>query len=170
MMDVKGWIDDDGIEARRPDAPPGLFLSRKGAWYHDGDRVGHHGLEGLLWRSIARDVEGRLIVTTGRDVLPFVAEDAPLLIKTIVRGGTAHDVKLVLADGSEEPLAARPLLIDDEGRLRCAVKGGRFWALCARSATQLLMELVDDDGRIATPTGSCALTSTGPRDWSLPPT
>jgi hypothetical protein len=71
-------------EAFRADAPPGLFYSRHGDWFHDGDWVGHAGLSALLCRSVARAEpsleapEGALIVTTGRDVLPFLSEDAPL--------------------------------------------------------------------------------------------
>jgi hypothetical protein len=163
-MDV---IDDDGIEARRADAPPGLFLSRRGAWYHDGDRVRHAGLEGLLFRSIARADDGALIVTTGRDVLPFFAEDAPFLVRTLGRAG--DDLALRLSDESEEAIALRPFVIDDRGRVRCVVKGGRFWALLSRSATQLLLELVDDLGRLRTPRGACSLTPTSKTDWASPP-
>lgn len=162
-------LDDDGIETRRADAPPGLFLSRRGAWYHDGDRVRHEGLEGLLTRSIARDPGGALIVTTGRDVLPFSVEDAPFLVRTLGPRGGPGDVTLVLSDGSVEDVDGRPFLMDDEGRVRCPVKDARFWALLSRSATQLLLELVDDEGRIVTPRGATTLTSTPPRDWSEPP-
>lgn len=184
-------LDDDGVEPRREDAPPGLFLSRRGAWYHDGDRLRHLGLESLLWKSIARASDGGLIVTTGRDRLPFLAEDAPFVVRTLGRAATGRDdagrtgaasdagdaedrgevddIALVLADGSEEAVARRSFFIDDDGRVRCPVKGGRFWALLSRSATQLLLELVDDEGRIVTPAGPCALTPAPAWRWSDPP-
>jgi hypothetical protein len=154
---------DAGIPARRADAPMGLFFSRSGAWYHDGDRIRHAGIIGLLGRSVARDDGSRLVVTTGRDVVTFVAEDAPLLVSTMARGA------LVLSDGSTEACAGRTFLIDDEGRIRCPVKDGRFWALLSRSATQLLCELLDDAGVIQAPDGACALTPTPARDWTAEP-
>ena len=141
-------LDDDGYEARRDDAPRGLFLSRRGAWYHDGDRVKHAGLEGLLHRSIARDDAGQLLVTTGRDVLPFVAEDAPYVVRTIADG------LLILSDASQEPPGT--FLIDDAGHIRTPVKGGRFWAVCSRSATQAVA-------------ASYPLAPTPARNWAAPP-
>src|SRR5690348_1540174 len=121
-------LDDDGIEAVRKNAPPGLFLSRRGAWYHDGDRVKHAGLEGLLHRSIARDDAGKLLVTTGRDKMSFVAEDTPFFIRTLVDG------RLALSDSTVDDAAH--FCIDDDGRIRAAVKGGNFWALALRGAAQ----------------------------------
>lgn len=160
--------DDNGLEHRRSDAPAGLFLSRRGGWYHDGDRVGHRGLEGLLHRSIARASDGSLIVTTGRDVLPFVAEDAPVIVKTLQR--TPDDLWLVLASGALEAVAGRAFTIDDAGRVRTRVRDGAFWALLSRTATQVLLEHVGDDGLIATLRGPVTLDVVGgAQDWSRPP-
>jgi hypothetical protein len=142
----------------RRDAPRGLFLSRDGAWYHDGERVRHPRLAALLHRSIARR-DGGLVVTTGRDVLPFTAEDAPFFVRTLSADA------LVLSDDSREPLAPRDFLIDDDGRVRCRVKSDAFWALLSRSATQILLAQLDADGRLPTPAGACSLTPTAPRDW-----
>ena len=131
---------------------PGLFLSKEGRWFHDGDAVKHAGLEGLLHRSIARANDGSLIVTTGKDVLPFVAEDAPFIVRTLE--GDA----LVLSDGTREPIPDT-LLIDDVGHIRCPVKRGAYWGLMSRSATQILVALLDS---ALPPT----LTPTQMRDWS----
>lgn len=126
----------------RPDAPRGLFLARDGTWFHDGQAIHHERLSALLHRSIARDdVTRALLVTTGRDRLPFVAEDAPYVVRAIHVG----DARLTLSDGTEEALVA-PVHVDDDGRIRVRVKGGRFWAVLSRSAAQLVMSGVDDDG------------------------
>ena len=128
----------DELEDFRPDAPAGLFLSRKGNWFHDGQRVGHERLEALLHGSIARDAAGSLIVTTGRDVLAFVAEDAPFAV-VAVDGDVA-----VLDDGSRE--AVGDVVVGPDDRWRMRVKGGAFWALLSKSAAQTLERALSDDG------------------------
>lgn len=125
----------------RPDAPRGLFLARDGTWFHDGQGVHHERLAALLHRSIARRDDGVLVVTTGVDVVPFVAEDAPYLVRTV----RVLEATLVLSDGSEEVLAS-PLHVDAAGRVRVRVKGGRFWALLSRSASQVVMSGLDEHG------------------------
>lgn len=155
----------------RFDAPPGLFLSRDGAWFHDGQPVRHERLCALLSRSVARGEDGGLIVTTGRDRLPFAAEDAPLLVRTA--RADERSFRLVLSDESEEELSpGTRVLIDEEGRIRSPVKGGRFWALWARPAAQALFaRVVDEDApRVQVAGGEVALVEERtPRDWSAAP-
>jgi hypothetical protein len=125
-----------------------LALDREGRWTHDGDVIRHARLCALLDRCVARDEDGGLIVTTGRDRLPFTSEDAPLRVKT----ARLDDGRLiqVLRDGREEPLTSTSALcIDDQGRVRTRVegpRGGTFWALWERPASQALMPLLRDDG------------------------
>lgn len=162
-------LDHDGFPRSRPDAPPGLFLSRHGVWYHDGDRVRHGGLEALLHRSVARGLRGDLVVTTGRDVLPFLAEDAPVMVRTVSHNN--HDLLLALTDGTAEAVAQRTFYIDDSGRVRVPVRGRTFWALLSRTATQLLLGLVDDSARVRTPRGPAPIeTLAAPCLWSAAPT
>jgi hypothetical protein len=134
----------DALEERRPDAPAGLFFSRAGHWFHDGDRIFHAGLAGLLHRSVARADDDALIVTTGRDTLPFVSEDAPLLAHRV----EVDDEGFVLALSNGREARAGWLALGSDHRLRAAVDDGRFWALLGRAAGQALEPLldVDDDG------------------------
>lgn len=145
----------------RDDAPPGLFLSRAGTWYEDGEAVTHERLAALLSRSIAR-VDGRIVVTTGRDVRPVSCEDAPFVAKALVDGA------LLLSDGSSEPL--RALLVDDEGVMRAPVKGGAFWAVLSRNAAREVAASLQDDGvTIGLPGGAVRLVvEASPRDWTQP--
>jgi hypothetical protein len=144
-----------------------LRLTRDGGWLHDGDPVRHEGLARLLHRSIARAADGSLVVTTGRDAAPISCEDAPFSVRTI----DWHSGELVLSDESREPIARREFVVDHQQRVRCAVKGGAFWALLSRSATQGLLGTLGDDGRLHPPGGACGLTvlTPDPRDWSAPP-
>lgn len=122
-----------------------LSLDRDGRWRHDGDVIRHARLCALLDRCVARDEQGQLIVTTGRDRLPFKSEDAPLRVKTarLERGALVQ----VLRDDRELPLTKHSALcIDDEGRVRTRVdgpRGGTFWALWERPATQALMPFLE---------------------------
>ncbi len=163
----------DDIEDRRDDVPQGLYFSRRGNWFHDGDRVFHVGLSSLLNRSVTRDKDDNLIVTTGMDVLPFVAEDAPLIVRTVdhVVVDGAHSLHLRLSTGVTEPLVGSITRGDDE-RLRVVVGDGRFWALLTRSAGQLLEPLINDKGVVAVGEHRHPMV-TGSHDWSkkpLPPT
>jgi hypothetical protein len=135
------------MEGDRPDAPAGLFLSRRGNWFHDGQRVKHERLELLLTGSIARDAAGGLIVTTGRDVLPFVAEDAPVVVVAV--DASAAGVFAVCEGGHREAVVDVVIGRDDRFRAPLAGKtGAGFWGVFTKSAGQTLESLLDDDGRL----------------------
>lgn len=149
-----------------------LALDRDGRWTHDGDVIRHARLCALLDRCVARDDDGRLIVTTGRDRLPFASEDAPLRVKTArLEGGRLIQV---VRDDREAPLTSgSALCIDDEGRVRTRVegpRGGTFWALWERPATQALMPLLDqDNGATRVHVGDVPIDVEiveAPRDWT----
>ena len=149
---------------------PGLWLSRTGDWFHDDTPVRHVRLSNLLTRSIARDDEGGLIVTTGRDRLPFCAEDAPLLVRTVEEQGGR--LLMHLSNGLIEALVPDAYLcIDEEGRLRSVVAGQTFWALWSRSATQALLALMHDSGAyVELPVGQLPLhQARSDRNWSVQP-
>lgn len=159
----------DDIEDRRDDVPAGLYFSRRGNWFHDGDRIFHVGLSSLLNRSVSRNAEGGLIVTTGHDVLPFVAEDAPLVVRSVERATDGEPRLLVrLSTGEVEPLVGDVFRGDDE-RVRVVVGGGRFWALLSRSAAQSLEPLLDDDGHVVFGAQRHRMVPLTGVDWSALP-
>ena len=138
-------MDSSDATLLRADAPPGLFLDRAGRWFHDGQRVGHRRLEALLHRSISRaSADDSLIVTTGRDRLPFIAEDAPLCVRAF--DSAAQSASLALSDGTVEAVAPRRFVVDRLGVIRCPVHDGAFWAILSRSAAQILATYIEDDG------------------------
>lgn len=157
----------DDLEESRTDAPAGLFFSRRGNWFHDGDRIFHKGLSGLLDRSVARADDDSLIVTTGRDVLPFVAEDAPLIVTSVdVDGDT---VLLHLNSGATEALVGA-LTLGRDDRWRVAVGGGRFWALMTRSAAQALEPfMLEEDGGVVVIGAQRHPIVMHDVDWAQPP-
>ena len=161
MRDPRDDLEDD-----RSDAPPGLFFSRRGNWFHDGQRIRHERLAALLSRSVDRDAGGNLVVTTGRDVLPFVAEDAPLVVRTVVVD--EDGIALQLSDGSAEALAAA-VVVDGAGHMRVPVRGGRFWALLSRAARQALEPLFVDETRLFHAGRSWKVAVTDGRRWGAEP-
>lgn len=149
---------------------PGLWLSRAGDWFHDDMPVRHVRLCNLLTRSIARDEEGNLIVTTGRDRLPFCSEDAPLLVRTVE--DTESSLKLHLSNGATEALSSQShLCMDRDGRIRSVVANRTFWALWSRSATQALLTRLHESGEyVELPQGQLRLQQViSEQDWGLPP-
>lgn len=153
-----------GENLSRADAPSGLFFSRHGTWYEDGDAVTHAKLAALLSRCVARDAQGALIITTGRDVRTFAAEDAPLVGKALA-GST-----LRLSNETNLPLAGATLLVDDTGAMRVAA--GAFWAVLSRAATHDVGALLDERGttvRFADGTAARLVVDALVRDWSRPP-
>ncbi len=159
----------DDMEDRREDVPAGLYFSRRGNWFHDGDRVFHVGLSSLLNRSVSRNSEGGLIVTTGHDVLPFVAEDAPLVVRSVECAADGEPRLLLrLSTGEVEPLVGNVFRGNDE-RVRVVVGNGRFWALLARSAAQTLEPLLNDDGDVVFGAQRHRLVMLSGVDWSAVP-
>ncbi len=149
----------------RKDAPAGLFFSRHGTWYENGEAVTHEKLAALLSRCVARDDADALIITTGRDVRTFTAEDAPLIGKALV-GST-----LRLSNEHDLTLAGATLRIDDNGAMR--VPAGMFWAVLSRAAAHDVAALLEDDGatvRFADGARARVVADSASIDWSLPPT
>jgi hypothetical protein len=154
----------DDLEDARADVAAGLFLSRRGNWFHDGERVRHERLARLLSGSIARE-DGALIVTTGRDRVPFVAEDAPLFVLS-VDVDDAAGITLLLSDQSREPLV--DVVVGPDDRLRAVVRSRAFWALFTRSAGQLLEPFFVDDDVLSVGAHRWQVRARS-ADWSAPP-
>jgi hypothetical protein len=164
MRDPRDDLEDD-----RPDAPAGLFLSRRGNWFHDGDRLRHQGLVGLLDRSVARANDGSLVVTTGKDVLSFACEDCPVFVRAVDRDGA--DLIAVLSTGRREPIDGA-LMIGADHRFRSTCHGGDLWALWTRAAQQTLEPLLQqgDDGVALVHGERSHPMVTLDTDWSQVPT
>lgn len=156
----------DELEEDRPDAPSGLFFSRRGNWFHDGQRIRHERLAALLSRSVERDGTGQLIVTTGRDAVCFVAEDAPLIVRTVVVD--AVGLRLRLSDETDEPLAS-DVVVDDVGQVRVAVRGRKFWALFSRAARQGLEPFVVDERHLVIASRTWMVVPAAGEQWSALP-
>jgi hypothetical protein len=132
--------------------------------------VKHRRLALLLHRSVARDAEGALVVTTGRDVRAFVCEDCPRFIRTA--RPEADGLVLEISDGSERALRDdESILIDAEGRLRSRDDDEGMWQLWLRPAAQALVgAATEDEGgelRVSWPSGKARVRrAVGDEDWT----
>lgn len=124
------------------DPEHGLFLCGDGTWLHDGDPVTHPRLADLLHASIARDTDGQLCVTTGRDRLPFTCEDLPLRVLWVEQN--PDGVMMHLSNGREELLDPGTLVVDRDHRWRCLTSAG-LGARFSRPAQLQLMDSVEED-------------------------
>ena len=123
--------------------PPGrsrestIRLDAEGRFWHDGRLVEHAGLRAGLRSWISRHPDdGRYILNNGYDWSYFAVDDAPYVVSALEVG--AHDVTLVLDDGTEEVWDPACTRVDDRGVLYAAVKrstpGGPFEARFSRHA------------------------------------
>jgi hypothetical protein len=162
-IDMATLFDD--VHDARTHLPRGLFLSRQGRWFHDEQAVAHEGLSRLLSRSVARGDDGTLIVTTGKDVLPFTAEDAPVIVREV------HLQSRTLTTSLETATALpSTVFIDDTGRLHVAISAS-FYGLLSKSAAQVLLQNVTASGEIVVngTTVARVVSADLAKDWTLRP-
>jgi hypothetical protein len=155
----------DDVHDARTDIPLGLFLSRHGRWFHDRQAVAHAGLSRLLSRSVARSKNGELIVTTGIDVMPFAAEDAPVIVREL----SLRDNTLVTSLEVNVALPAE-LFISATGVMHVRINDDLYGVL-SKSAAQVALQHVTDDGWLVVGGVSRAriLMVDLAKDWTLRP-
>jgi hypothetical protein len=94
-------------------------------------------------------------------------DDTPLVARAARVDGGA--VFIALSDGAEERLDPTTLTVDDQGVMRCWVRGRRLEARLASSAAAVLAELItfddggDGDDAVADRPGRAVLTLAGQR-------
>jgi uncharacterized protein len=138
----------------------GIRVDREGEFIHEGQPVLHHGLRSALFRWLDRQDDGRYVLRLDAQRFAYLdVDDTPLVVRALRAdaGGGAGEIRLSLSDGSEEPLDPATLTIDEQGILRCWVRGGRLEARLATSAASALAERI-----IETPRGPALSSASGP--------
>jgi hypothetical protein len=155
----------DHPEFFRLPPPPGrsressIRLDREGRFFHDGELVRHPGMARAFASWLARHPDdGRYILQNGYDWTYLHVEDTPFFVESV--RVEPEGFRLLLSDGSEEPLEPRGVAVRG-GALVAAVKGGAFEARFLRGAQLALGEYLDldDAGRplLRLPTGPVPL-------------
>ena len=121
----------------------GIRVDREGDFIHEGEPVRHEGLRRALFRWLDRLDDGRYVLRLDERRFAYLdVEDTPLVVRALrVDGDT---VSLQLSDGAEEPFDPRTLTVDEQGILRCWVRGGRLEARLATSAAAALAERITE--------------------------
>lgn len=110
----------------------GLSIDLEGRLCHRGEPITHARTLETLWRSLARQADGRYLVRIGREAGYVRVEDAPYAVRGVT---LAPDRALAhLSDGSVEPLDPCTLSVDRDGVLHCRVRAGLHRARFTRSA------------------------------------
>jgi hypothetical protein len=135
--------DEKALELLRRQS--GLSVDLEGRLCHLGEPITHARTLEVLWGSLARQRDGRYLVTVGRESGYVRLEDAPYG----VRGVTFErdQPELHLTDHSVEPLDPGTLWLDQDGVLHCLVKRGRHRARFTRAAQIDLGLALDEDAQ-----------------------
>jgi len=125
--------------------PSGAFrIDREGAWHHEGVEVTHPGVLRNLFANLRAEGESYYL-QTGPWRIPVQVDDTPFVVVSIGTGTGPHTIDAHLSDGSEEPLDAESLVLDQRGTPYCRVKGGRFPARLSVAAWLQLAEKIEPD-------------------------
>jgi hypothetical protein len=145
----------------------GLAIDAEGQFLHRGEPITHARTLEVLWRSLAREPDGRYAVSIGREKAYVALEATPYAVRAVLPGAVSGEARgiprLRLSDGSEELLDPASLSLGADGVLACRVKHGQD-ARFTRAGQLALGALVEED-----PPGSgrFALDVNG-RRWPLP--
>jgi|GEM_PF-662393 len=106
------------IERASVGASP-LFLSKRGAFFQDGEEVTHERTRELLHRSLKQ--QGTMwIVEVGGESLDVILEDTPRFVLSYERENGA----MILSDGSTEALRPETLQIRGDHSMVCELRSG----------------------------------------------
>lgn len=125
----------------------GISVDRQGRFWHEGQEVKHLGLKQALFRWLDRlpPPEDRYVLRLDAQRFAYLeVEDTPLVATSLRLAG--ERALLGLQDGSEEALDPATLTVDDQGILRCRVRGGRLEARLDTAASAVLADRIEDGG------------------------
>ncbi len=133
-------IDPRALEALRERS--GLSIDLEGRSLHRGEPITHARTLEVLWRSLERQPDGRYLVRIGRESGYVRLEDAPYAVRAVRFAGSG--ARLLLSDGSEEPLSPRTLSVGRDGALHCTVKGDHRARFTRAAQVALGLRLEED--------------------------
>jgi uncharacterized protein len=122
----------------------GLSIDLEGRLCHLGEPITHSRTLEVLWRSLARQADGRYLVRVGRESGYVALADAPYGVRGVTFEGVCP--LLHLTDRTEEPLDPATLSLNAEGVLHCVVKGGHRARFTRTAQVDLGLVLEEEPG------------------------
>jgi hypothetical protein len=126
-----------------------LRIDKEGRWFYEDSEIVHPAIYEYFNRCLSRDDSGRYIIRTEDQMCAVEVEDAPFVVKKVIREQLSPDEPVAfiifLNDGTREPLALDSLWVGAQNVLYCRVKGGMFHARFLRPAYYQLAEFVEHE-------------------------
>lgn len=126
-----------------------LFLDKEGRWFHGGVEITHERTAALFSRHLVKEPDGAYCVRVGDERIRVELEDAPYVVvavRTLEDGeGRPLEYRLLLNDGSSEPLDPATLRVGASNVLYCEIRNRTHTARFTRQAYQLLCAYIEYD-------------------------
>ncbi len=140
----------------------GIRIDREGRFIHEGQEVQHQGLRRALYRWLDRLPDGRHVLRLDAERFAYIdVDDTPLVVRAV--RWRKDRALLSLSDGAREELDPATVTVEEDGAVRCLVRGGRLRARFSTSALATLSERIDGDS------GRAVLTADPRRPRALAP-
>ena len=119
-----------------------IRLSRDGIWFHDDVEITHPRTVELFDRSIRRLGDG-YILEVGDETCAIIVEDAPFIVRKVVRDG--DKLSLELSSRETVELDVSTIAVGDDNVMYALVGETKDRARFSRPAYYQLMEFLDQD-------------------------
>jgi uncharacterized protein len=121
-----------------------IRFGRDGEWYSDGERIANPRIADLFSRCVRRKPDGGFMLQMGDERAPLEVDDTPYVVRQI-DGDVERGLRVILNDGSTEPLDPQTLRSGEDHAFYCRVKQGEFEARLLRPAHYALARFVEID-------------------------
>jgi hypothetical protein len=131
---------------RRFAIPEGLRVLPDGSW-RTGELPVVHAESLRFFKTHLLFEDGRAFVVDGKKRMAITLDGPPFVVVKLVCDDARSVARLVLDDGTEQPVSDGSIGMDEEtGRFQAAVHGGHAQALFDRTAHQQLLERAIERG------------------------
>jgi hypothetical protein len=126
--------------------PTDLRVLPDGSWQVSGLPVVHGSTLRYLKAHLQPEESGAAVVD-GAQRMPVQLDGPPFEVRSLVIDSSRGEVRALLDDGSQELVADAAIGMNEEtGRFEFAARGGRLRALLSRTAHEVLLAHVEEEG------------------------
>ncbi|HOK06265.1 MAG TPA: DUF1285 domain-containing protein [Syntrophales bacterium] len=125
-----------------------IRIDKDGVWYYRGAEMHRREIVNFFYDHLKMDPQGRYLIELPEDRCYIQVEDTAYVVHRVMdgQGGEKGRLRILLSDGSVEPLDPKTLEMNEKNVLYCRVRNGAFPARFSRPAYyQLADHLSYDD-------------------------